>query len=273
MYTYIYIYIIYHIIYPHIYIYIYICLRFSLPPRLPGTLQASDQAAALSCHVLGSHLAIPHTIWKMMEFVSWDDDISQYMNNPNVPKHQPDIHSDILIFMASSLTFYSGIPIFYLAFSLFGSRPSPQSLELAIWGSGPGAAQSVQSSEKTWSTPDISRCFSQKTWNTLDISGSLSGKTWNVLDFSRKKKWNILDVDQKKNLEHPNIPMQLALRHVTNVSMDWGNWLHWPCKNWSTVIVIWLRMWRWGAHGLIGSEKPTKTMAIIPSVYGACFLV
>ena len=46
------------------------------------------------------------------------------------------------------------------------------------------------------------------------------------LIFLGRKKWNILDVDQKKNLEHPNIPMQLALRHVTNVSMDWGNWLH-----------------------------------------------
>ena len=26
----------------------------------------------------------------MMEFVSWDDDIPIWKNNPNVPNHQPD---------------------------------------------------------------------------------------------------------------------------------------------------------------------------------------
>ena len=30
-------------------------------------------------------------LWKMMDFVSWDDDISQYImkNNIHVPNHQP----------------------------------------------------------------------------------------------------------------------------------------------------------------------------------------
>ena len=33
-------------------------------------------------------------LWKMMEFVSWDYEIPNWMesHNPNVPKHQPDIY-------------------------------------------------------------------------------------------------------------------------------------------------------------------------------------
>jgi hypothetical protein len=28
--------------------------------------------------------------WKMMEFVSWDDDIPYILKNKNVPYHQPE---------------------------------------------------------------------------------------------------------------------------------------------------------------------------------------
>jgi hypothetical protein len=34
------------------------------------------------------------TLWKMMEFVSWDDDIPNWMENKShVPNHQPEILS------------------------------------------------------------------------------------------------------------------------------------------------------------------------------------
>ena len=50
-------------------------------------------------------IAIPHLVggfslplWKMMEFVSWDDDIPNICNNKFcVPNHQPDVY--IYIYM------------------------------------------------------------------------------------------------------------------------------------------------------------------------------
>jgi hypothetical protein len=37
-------------------------------------------------------LVVDLPLRKMMEFVSWDDDIPNiWKNNPNVPNHQPDI--------------------------------------------------------------------------------------------------------------------------------------------------------------------------------------
>ena len=38
-----------------------------------------------------SWLVVYLPLWKMMEFVSWDDDIPNiWKNNPNVPNHQSD---------------------------------------------------------------------------------------------------------------------------------------------------------------------------------------
>jgi hypothetical protein len=48
-----------------------------------------------------------------MEFVSWDDDIPNiWINNPNVPNHQPDLISDdiwIFVFDMNSPFYGHGI--------------------------------------------------------------------------------------------------------------------------------------------------------------------
>ena len=93
----------------------------------------------------------------------------------------------------------------------FGSRRSPERPKLG------------KKHEALQIFPDVSHKKHETLWIFLVLYQEKHGT---FLIFLGRKKWNILDVDQKKNLEHPNIPMQLALRHVTNVSMDWGNWLH-----------------------------------------------
>ena len=37
----------------------------------------------------GWWLSLP--LWKMMEFVSWDDEIPNWMEKNHVPNHQPDM--------------------------------------------------------------------------------------------------------------------------------------------------------------------------------------
>ena len=39
----------------------------------------------------GYWLVVDLPLWKMMEFVSWDDEIPNIWENKNVPNHQPDI--------------------------------------------------------------------------------------------------------------------------------------------------------------------------------------
>ena len=62
------------------------------PPRAWAELarwQPSEWGSLDIPWIPGWWLGLP--LWKMMEFVSWDDDIPNlWKNNPNVPNHQPD---------------------------------------------------------------------------------------------------------------------------------------------------------------------------------------
>ena len=181
----IYIYIIYHIIYPHIYIYVF-ASAFPRAFRAPSRRRTRQQLFRAMSWGPTWRSPTPSEKW-------WSSSVGM-MTFPNIWIIQMFQSTNQIFILISwylwHLVWHSILAFRYSIWHSLCSGPGPAH---RVWSSRyevrvQAQPRASKARKKTWSTPDISRCFSQKTWNTLDISGSLSGKTWNVLDFSRKKK-------------------------------------------------------------------------------------
>ena len=116
-------------------------------------------------------LSLP--LWKMMDFVSWDDDIPNWMekNKSIVPNHQP-VSEYLFLYLYLYLPTPKKIDHFLLRQSFFHVSPLPAS----VWAVPPGRRGRCRTGG--WGSFHLRPIAMGRCWDILQTIGVFIGYNW-----------------------------------------------------------------------------------------------